>query len=73
MDTVFLPWYVHTFKDGAEDELPIGVYRSDEDARPAINRLREKPGFAAVPTAFEICPYKLNEDHWTEGFVLTDD
>jgi hypothetical protein len=65
MDTVFLLWH-------AEHEILIGVYRTEDDAKAAIERLRSKPGFAALPSGFQVCPYKLNEDHWTEGYVVVD-
>ena len=64
MDSVYLLWYV----TDAEDELFIGAYRSETDAAAAIERLRDKPGFAIAPDRFQICPYELNKDHWTDGF-----
>jgi hypothetical protein len=68
MDEVSLLWHVHQ-ADGEDDEKLIGVYRGVADAKAAIERLRNKPGFAAFPDSFQICPYELNRDHWTEGFV----
>jgi hypothetical protein len=47
----------------------IGVYRTEADAKAAIERLRMKPGFADLPHGFQICPDRLNRDGWTEGFV----
>lgn len=70
MDQVFLLWHVRE-PDGAQDEKLIGVYRSDSDARAAIERARTKPGFATLADGFQICPYELNRDNWTEGFVVT--
>ncbi|MEP6644149.1 MAG: hypothetical protein ABJA69_06610, partial [Acidobacteriaceae bacterium] len=55
--------------DGDIEPL-IGVYLSDEEARAAIKRMKDKPGFADFPQGFEMCPYSLNRDHWTDGFVL---
>ena len=69
MDAVFLLWYVHEFESGADDGLLIGVYRSEGDAKAAIERLHLKPGFVDSPDGFQICRYELNVDHWTEGYV----
>jgi hypothetical protein len=68
MDEVSLLWHVHEV-DGADDEKLIGVYRDAADAKAAIGRLRNKPGFAIFPDGFQISRYELNRDHWTEGFV----
>jgi hypothetical protein len=68
MEKVFLLWHVVEL-DGADDEKLIGVYRAEPDAKTAIERLSDKPGFADFGDGFQICPYELNRDHWTEGFV----
>jgi len=68
VDEVFLLWHVHKLGDNDEDEKLIGVYRSREDAEAAIKRVGTQPGFAEALQGFEICPYRLNEDHWTEGY-----
>jgi len=69
MDSVYLLWYV----TDTEDELFIGAYRTENDAIAAIERLKEKPGFAIAPDRFQICCYELNRDHWTEGFTFPED
>ena len=66
MQKVFILWHV----DGAEDEKLIGVYRTEADAKAAIERIRSKPGFATFPEGFQVCPYELGRDHWTDGFVV---
>lgn len=68
MDEVVLLWHVHQV-DGEEDSKLIGVYRTEEDACAAIERLRTKPGFAQTVQGFQHERYQLNVDHWTEGFV----
>jgi hypothetical protein len=73
MDQVFLLWHVQELGEGTDDEKLIGVYRSEADAKAAIERVRHKPGFAVLPDGFQICPYELNRDNWTEGFVVTAD
>ncbi|HUJ30463.1 MAG TPA: hypothetical protein VLY23_04235 [Candidatus Acidoferrum sp.] len=65
--TVHLLW--HTDSHG--DEKLIGVYATSSDASSAIERLKDKPGFSQGGV-FEIAEYKLNKDHWTEGFARHD-
>ena len=73
MDSVFVLWYVRAPDSADEDELLIGVYRTEEAAKDAIERLKGKPGFADAPDGFQIHPYELNRDHWSEGFAVTTD
>jgi hypothetical protein len=70
MDSVFLLWYVRAPDTADEDELLIGVYSTEEEARIAIERLKDKPGFVDAPNGFQIHLYKINRDSWTEGFIL---
>lgn len=72
MDTVYLLWHVHAADTADEDELLIGAYSTEEEATAAIGRLKDKRGFVSEPDGFQIHPYKLNRDDWTEGFVLVD-
>ena len=69
MDSVYILWHVNE-ADGEEDEKLIGVYRSEEDAKQAIDRAKTKPGFKDAPAGFTIDNYPLNKDHWEEGFVI---
>ena len=69
MEVVFLLWDVHEIEPGSDDEKLIGVYRTEGDAKSAIERLRTQPGFIDVPDGFQIYAYELNVDHWTEGYV----
>ena len=69
MDSVVLLWHVRHVSDGDDDEKLIGVYRTEDDARAAVERLRDKPGFRDLPEGFECHTYVLNRDGWTEGFV----
>jgi hypothetical protein len=68
MDSVVILWHVHEINDGDEDSKLIGVYRSKEDAIAAIERLRGKPGFNQTVSGFQYETYKLNVDHWIDGF-----
>jgi hypothetical protein len=69
MDDVYLLGYVREV-DGADDKLLIGVYRTEADAKAAIERLRCKPGFPTFSEGFQVDPYELNRDHWIDGFVV---
>jgi hypothetical protein len=60
----------HSYEtDGCEETKFIGVYRSREGANIAMERLRPTPGFRDHPNGFSIDEYRLDEDHWAEGFV----
>lgn len=69
MDTVYLLWYEREWEEGEDTEILIGVYPSEADAKAAIARLRNQPGFRAFPEGFMIAPYEIGKDHWTEGFA----
>lgn len=69
MEKVFLLWHVHEHESGEDDEKLIGVYRTESDAKAAIARVGTQPGFVDLPEGFQICPYDLNKDHWTELYV----
>ena len=73
MSLVFLLRYVHAPDSADEDELLIGVYSAEEEARAAIERLKNKPGFVNSQDGFQIHPDEVNRDHWTEGFVPAED
>jgi hypothetical protein len=64
---------VREFEDD-EDAKLIGVYLTEDEARAAIARLADQPGFREHPAGFQINPYPVNKDHWAEGFltVVTD-
>jgi hypothetical protein len=68
--TVFVLQHARPKEDGDEDVKLIGVYSSRAAAKAAIARLREKPGFSEYPDDFDLDPYELDVDHWTEGFGI---
>ena len=68
-DRVFLLWHTHTFDDGSEDSKLLGVYRSKDNAKAAIDRVAKKPGFVDAPEGFLIDMYALDQDCWTDGYV----
>jgi hypothetical protein len=69
VDTVHLLWYVREWAEGEDIELLIGVYRTDADAKDAIGRLKDQPGFVEYQEGFLAEPCELGKDHWTEGFT----
>ncbi len=70
MNSVFVLWHVHQVEvNDHDDEKLIGVYRTEDDAKAAIERLKFKSGFNETPEGFEISEYKLGVDHWTDGFI----
>jgi len=71
MGIVYLLWFVREWDDGEDTELLIGVYQTEADAKEAIGRLKEQPGFAAYPEGFTIHPREIGKDSWTDGFVRT--
>ncbi len=68
-DTVYLLWFVRERTEGEDTELLIGVYSTEQDAKAAIERLKDKPGFVRHPHGFQIHDRILDKDGWTEGFV----
>ena len=68
MKFVYLLWHLRELGNDDTAKL-IGVYQSEDDARAAIARLQDQPGFRHFSDGFHIERYELNRDHWTEGFV----
>jgi homoserine kinase type II len=70
---VYLLWFVNEMAEREDAELLIGVYYREAEAKAAIQRLKNKPGFVNFPEGFQVHPYELDRDHWTEGFLVVDD
>jgi hypothetical protein len=69
-DVVHLLWFAKEMPEGEDDiELLIGVYSSEAEAKAAIERVKNKRGFAEFQEGFQICPYQIDRDQWTEGFI----
>ncbi len=69
IDSVYLLY--HLRKDGPELDtqlLLIGAYRSEDDAKAAIERIKNKPDFAKYPDGFEYHAYPLGVETWSDGF-----
>jgi hypothetical protein len=69
MASVFVIQHIHTREDGAEDVKFIGVYSSREKADAAVTRLSRLPGFSDAPDGFHVDEYRIDQDHWAEGYV----
>ena len=55
--------------DGVDYLKSVGVYSTEADAKQAIERLRNKPGFRDHPERWRIWEVALDENNdWREGF-----
>ena len=70
MASVFVLQHVHSREDGVENVKFIGVYSSRENADKAVARLSCQPGFSDTPDGFHIDEYRVDQDHWVEGYVV---
>ena len=75
---VYILWHYYEYDiDGLDLNLDaikaIGIYSSKQKAEEVKERLKPKPGYSKYPEdCFYIDRYRLNEDHWTEGFITWD-
>ena len=61
----------HVRKTSEEEDIKlIGVYSTASRAQGAVDRLRSAEGFKSHPDGFTVSPYVLDQDHWTEGFLI---
>lgn len=72
MASVFVLQHVHSRDGGDEDVKLIGVYSSREKAGDAVARLSRLPGFSDVPDGFHVDEYRIDQDHWVEGYVVAE-
>jgi hypothetical protein len=73
MAIVFVLQHEHARGDGVEDVKFIGVYSSRERADAAVARLGRLPGFSDAPEGFHVDEYRVDQDHWVEGYVVAGD
>ncbi len=67
MNSVFI--LQHSYENGEQEETKfIGAYSNEQEAKNAISRLKDKPGFIDKQDCFFIDEYMIDKDHWTEGF-----
>ena len=74
MQKVYLLFHQFEIRDTRNEDLEeraklIGAYSSEEEARMAIARASNQPGFRDFPDGFVIDAYHLNRDNWPEGFI----
>ena len=69
MEVVFVLHHVRSDDEFGDDAKLIGVYSTRERAEAASERLKSQPGFVDHPEGWEISRYRLNKDHWEDGFV----
>jgi homoserine kinase type II len=67
--TVWLLWFEQERNEAEDTELLIGVYRTEADAKAAIERVKDKPGFRDYPQGFNAYEHTLGKDSWAEGFA----
>ena len=65
---VYLLAHVHDL-DGVKEEKIIGIYSSSKMAEEAKERAKILPGFRDAPHGFHVDLYRIDVDHWTEGYV----
>jgi hypothetical protein len=70
-DTVWLLWFEKERENEEDIELLIGVYRTEADAKSAINHVKDQPGLKEYPEGFNVYEYTVGENSWTQGFVTT--
>jgi len=71
MKSVFILHHVHEMIEKSEDVKLISVYSSQKKAGNEVKRISEKPGFQDTPEGIHVNEYKLDIDHWTEGYATT--
>lgn len=69
MAKVYDLWFTREYETRDDTELHIGIYASEQDARAAIDSLKEQPGFRDWPLGFEIHETELGRTGWRHGFV----
>lgn len=73
METVYVLHHVRKDDEYGDDAKLIGVYRTRAKVKETIKRLTPQPGFRDLPKGFQISPYELDKDHWSEGFITVSD
>ena len=69
MESVWLLWFEQQREVGQDTELLIGVYRTEDSAKAAIDRVKDQPGFRDYPQGFAVYEHFLDKDSWTSGFA----
>jgi hypothetical protein len=69
MKSVFTLEHSYEKTNGEDETKFIGVYSTEEEAKKAVDRLKDRPGFCDRPDHFIIDEYELDKDNWAEGFA----
>ena len=59
--------------DPAQGATQIGVFSSDQNARAAIERLRQDSRFRAFPDGFRVSSGPVDVEYWAGGFIPWDE
>lgn len=81
VDTVILLEHLRVDDNGNDHIKTVGIYRTQSGAEAAVERLKSMPGFRDAPeivdpqregleSGFYLSRYKLDMEHWAEGFGL---
>lgn len=46
----------------------IGIFATEADARQAVARVKEQPGFGDHPDGFHLFPFDVDRSYWAKGF-----
>lgn len=76
MKTVYV--LQHSYEIGEEGEFDetkmIGIYSSKKKAEETIEIYKVLPGFKDYSiSCFHISKYEIDKNHWTEGFIKSDE
>ena len=69
MEHIYMLWFVQEQNECEDIELLIGVYATEAEAKDAIERRKDKPGFVDFPEGFQIHRRQLGVEGWTDGFI----
>lgn len=58
----------HSVEEYDSEPKLLGIYRTELDAKEAIERFRGRLGFRNHPDGFHIDEYEVNKDYWETGF-----
>ena len=59
-------WHLHP--TGANERQRLIGENRQEGPQWLLSTLLARPGFSPCPEKFEIVPYEIGMDHWTEGY-----
>jgi hypothetical protein len=59
-------------EQAGDDVKLLGVYSIEIEAQARIASARMLPGFSDEPDCFQVTPYTLDKDQWTEGFPAAE-